>query len=221
MSSRKALVLSGSPKLQDGTTQALADAVVKRLGHYGSDVSERNILASLRNDQQGLWADCASSDLIVLCFPLYVDSLPAPVVEWMEKLAAYLPTEKTETSFLAIGQCGNPDPDHINVAMEILQNFARRMGYRWVGGLSLGMGPVLAGKQLESAGRSSRHAVIGLQKALDALAHGQQVPEDAQSTFSKRPMPTFLFLMMANRMWKRVSKRHGAYAKLMDRPYGR
>lgn len=214
------LVLNGSPKRGMGSSRALADHLASGLEGRGLTVLRRDLLRDMKNDMAGLLSDCDRADLIVLSFPLYVDCLPAHVVAWMEQMSGS-GIERRGRSFLAIGQCGNPDPAEIDIAMEILQNFARGMGFRWAGGLRMGMGPILQGKELREAGGTAKHAIAGLDAALNALEKGEAVTDEAAAEFSQRAVPTFLFLMLANRMWKKESKRHGARRKLMDRPFGR
>ena len=220
MRPKTVLVLNGSPKRTMGTSDALAEHLAGGLEGKGLAVIRRDLLKDMRGDMAGLTADCDRADLIVLSFPLYVDCLPAHVVAWMEQISVS-GIERRDRSFLAIGQCGNPDPAQIDVAMEVLQNFARGMRFRWAGGLRMGMGPVLQGKTLREAGSAAKHAIAGLDETLQALAEGETVPDASAAEFSQRAVPTFLFLMLANRMWKKESKRHGARRKLMDRPHGR
>ena len=81
-----------------------------------------------------LLAAVAAADLVVLSFPLYVDSLPAPVdprARADRRLArggrARRPGARRaeQPAFVAICQSGFPEVEHNEVALEICRNFAR------------------------------------------------------------------------------------------------
>lgn len=214
---RKALVLIGSPKKGWSASKALAEFVADGLREKGMQVQVRNVLQSLQEDRDGLFEDGLRVDLIVLSFPLHVDSLPAAVIEWMELMPS---TDLgMKRSFVAIGQCGNPDAAQLDIALDILRNFCRAKGMNWLGGFQMGMGLAYSNDEKLRAKGVTRHAVPGLIMAFDPISKGEDVPEEALDTFSKRPMPTFMYVTLANRMWKKEAKRHGARKRMMDRPF--
>ena len=87
-------------------------------------------------------AAVAAADLVVLSFPLYIDSLPAPVIRALELIAddragqaprGDLPQESDRRGLVAICQCGFPEAQQDQVALEICANFARTVGFEWAG----------------------------------------------------------------------------------------
>ena len=84
-----------------------------------------------------------AADLVMLAFPLYVDSLPAPVMNALEHIAAHRASQaetKPHQLFAAISNCGFPEPDHNATALAICENFARLTYFNWAGSLALGAG---------------------------------------------------------------------------------
>ena len=79
-----------------------------------------------------------SSDLIILAFPLYVDSLHSQVIKTLELIAEH---EKGKLNlgkkkFVAIANSGFPEANHNNTALTVCHIFAKQVGYSlgwWVG----------------------------------------------------------------------------------------
>jgi hypothetical protein len=163
-----------------------------------------------------------AADLVLLAFPLYVDSLPAPAIETLERIAARratIPATGTQ-SFAALANCGFPEAHHNETALAICANFARQAGFHWAGSLALGAGEgMVHGTPLhELDGR-----VIPLKKALDlaaeTLAKGQPIPEEAQRLLAKPFIPPWLYRWMGVYGWRRQAKQYGMERNLKRQPY--
>lgn len=128
-----------------------------------------------------------AADLVVLALPLYVDSLPAPVIASLEKSAAHRAGPAARQRFAAIANCGLPERVHNATALAICSEFARQIGFAWAGSLVLGGGEGLVhGAPLDELdGRA-----IPIRKALGstaaALAEGRPIPHEAHSSTSNR-----------------------------------
>lgn len=102
------------------------------------------------------------ADLVTLAFPLYVDSLPAPVIEGLERAAHRRGRERTRRQlFTAIANCGFPEAHHNATALAICDRFAREAGstgrghWRWAAArrLMAGHWPSWAGAPSRSGSR--------------------------------------------------------------------
>ena len=168
-----------------------------------------------------------AADLVLLAFPLYVDSLPAPTMEALERIAAHRasnvgtdPRQTHRQSFAAISNCGFPEADHNKTALAICANFARKAGFNWAGSLALGAGEgMIHGTPLnELDGR-----VIPLKKALDlaaeALAQGQSIPGEAQKLLAKPFIPAWIYRWMGIYGWRQQAKQYGTERNLKRQPY--
>jgi NAD(P)H-dependent FMN reductase len=221
MSQMRAVVLIGSPKKGGSTSRSLAEHLAIGLRKGDVDVRTYHVQESMTDPSKlrEVIDACHDVDLILVSVPLYVDSLPSEVVNWMETMGRKGTEIKKGARFLAMIQCGHPDVDQTSVAVDILRNFSDQMGYEWVGALRMPMGPIIDGRSLSEARGAARHAVNALNLIAEALANGKQMPVEAFLEMQTRPVPVFLYLMMANRMWKRRAKEHGMRYHLMDRPY--
>jgi len=171
------------------------------------------------------WAELertmTATDLVIVATPLYADSLPAPLIETFERmyeLRRATPPQKAQR-LVAIMNCGFPEASQNDTALAICRCFARRAGFRWDGGLALGMGGMLSGQPISERGRT--HAVAStLRRAAEDLAGGGTISEAAVQALAKPMMPVGLYRMLAEFMF-RVTAWKCAVRYLDAQPYAR
>ncbi|NTW38161.1 MAG: NAD(P)H-dependent oxidoreductase, partial [Syntrophobacteraceae bacterium] len=79
MKAEKALIIYGSPKGMKGSAANLADYFASKLQEKGLQVEKVGAYRSLTNaEEKGRLLDgFDKADVVLVCFPLYVDTLPA------------------------------------------------------------------------------------------------------------------------------------------------
>ena len=160
------------------------------------------------------------ADLAVLAFPLYIDSLPAPVIACLEQIAAHRKGRSSAGRFAAFVNSGFPEPSQNDVALAICSEFARQSGFAWMGGLALGGGEGLVhGIPLGELGGRGARLRKSLALAAEALAQGHPVPPSAQALLSKQVIPGWLYWFMGGIGWKQKAKRFGMAQHLDQQPY--
>jgi multimeric flavodoxin WrbA len=226
---RSALLLVGSPRTKKSTSHSLGSYLFEQLSDRRIETKTIHIHTSLRSTERmkTLLEAVEAADLVLLAFPLYVDSLPAPTIEALERIAAHRaadvgtnPHQTRPQLFAAISNCGFPEAHHNETALAICANFARQAGFNWAGSLALGAGEgMIHGMPLnELDGR-----VIPLKKALDlaaeALAGGLVIPQEAQSLLAKPFIPAWMYRWMGIYGWRQQAKQYGMERSLKRRPY--
>jgi hypothetical protein len=223
-----ALLLVGSPKLGASSSESLGVYLVEELEKRGLASQTTYLPKALRGEEatEDLLDAVASTDIVVLSFPLYVDSLPAPTILALELIAAGRAAEADEgrpdahrPAFVAICQSGFPEVEHSEVAIEICRNFSDRARFEWAGGLILAAGGMISGQPLRKVASRLRSAVRALDLSAEALAAGRPVPDEAVRLMAKPPVPPVAYRFMANFGWRRDLKRRGAGEPLDARPY--
>lgn len=88
---RRAVLLVGSPKTRKSTSHALSGYLFERLSVKSIHTETIHLHTVLRSPEKmkSMLAAVEEADLVVLAFPLYVDSLPAPVIESLECIVAH------------------------------------------------------------------------------------------------------------------------------------
>jgi len=208
-------VLIGSPKgIEKSTSGRLAREITAELetANWTSEWFHAHHVLKADEAWESLIASMARSNVILLAAPLYVDSLPAPVIETLHCLSqakSALAREDTPPRFLALLNCGFVEPGHNQFAQLMLQSFCERMGFQWADGISLGGG-----------GMTKKRVREALQLTAAALRDDVLIP-NAVEVLTRAPiMKPWMYVLGGNIMWKRQAKANGLQHKqLKARPY--
>ena len=219
---RRAVLLVGSPRTRKSTSHSLGSYLFEHLEAQSIQTETIYIHTTLRSKEkmQALFEAVDQADLVLLAFPLYVDSLPAPVIDTLERIAAHRHGQTNRQMFAAIANCGFPEAHHNNSALAICATFARQSGFEWAGSLSLGAGEGLVhGAALNEMDGRAEALKQALNLAAEALAGGQAIPEKAQSFLNKPFIPSWLYRLMGSFGWDQQAKQWGVAGKLKKQPY--
>lgn len=219
---RRAVLLVGSPRTKKSTSASLGGYLMEQLSARGVEAETVQVYTAFNSAERTRLAleKLDQADLVVLAFPLYVDSLPAPVIAALEKIAAHRAAAKVGQRFAAIANCGFPEAHHNDTALAVCAQFARQAGMTWLGSLALGGGEGLVhGVPLnEMDGRA-----IPLKQALDlaaeSLADGQPIPQSARDRLARPFIPAWLYRMAGGFGWKRWARELGTEKSLKAQPY--
>jgi len=216
----RALLLVGSPRGSKSTSKALGTYLLDKLRSGGFETADLHIQTSMRSEesQARLLELVGAGDLLVLAFPLYIDSLPATVIEALELLAKQrksIAPSKTQRLAVIVNN-GFPEATQNSTALAICKRFAVETGIEWAGGLGLGGGGPIEGKPLEDAGFVARNVRKSLDMAARDLLEGKAVSEEATKLMAKPLIPKWLYLIAANYGWKKQAKACGTQDKLYD-----
>jgi hypothetical protein len=221
----KGLILDGSREgdfLTPVAVLGMASALGERLRDGGVTVSDGLVHPALRTEEGTLRLLDAvdGSDLVVLAFPLYVDSLPAPLTRLLERVAERRSrVASTGTPRLAaIVQCGFPEAHQCDAAVGICRLFAERSGKRWAGALAMGMGGSI-GEDIRRLPGGGKNILVALQMTAESLAKGDAVPAEAAALFAKPLMPRRLYTLVGNIGWRMQMRKNRARRPLTYRPY--
>ena len=224
---KTALLLVGSPKPGASSSESLGAYLLEGLEKHDVKTQTLHVAKAVRSDEavEELLA-AASADLIILSFPLYVDSLPGPAIRALELIAARRAAEggaadaAAGPAFVAICQSGFPEADHSAVAIEICRNFAASAGLEWAGGLVMPEGGMLNGQPMSKMKGMMRSAAGALDLAADALAAGDPVPDEAVRLMAKPAFPRIAYRFTANWGWRSQVKKAAEGTPVDAQPYG-
>ena len=233
----RALLIVGSPKVKSPSTSAvLGGYVLNQLKQKGWSTESLTLKGHLLQGkgQTEFLAAVDRANLILLVFPLYIDSLPYLMMKSLEVMAEYLSacSQESPKRLFAIANNGFPEAHHNAIALGICRQFAADTGMVWSGGLAMGAGEALCGGiPIEGTERDGRPPVKHIIQALDiasiALADGQIVPSEAAKLMAKTPVPfmpfrlwRWLFIKMANQHWRPLAAvNQVSKEELLAKPY--
>ena len=220
---QRALLLVGSPKTRKSTSNSLGGYLFEQLSARSIPTETIYLHTVLRSPakMQALLEAVDAADLITLAFPLYVDSLPAPVIEALERVAAHRQGRDPSHRqlFVAIANCGFPEAYQTTTALAICETFARQAGFEWAGALALGGGQMVNGFPLAEGGGKTILMRKALDLAAEALAQGQAIPKAARDGLAKPIIPHWMYWLMSWQRWIGDAKGYGALKLLRRQPY--
>jgi hypothetical protein len=220
---RKVLLLVGSPRGMASVSHSLGSHLLALLEERGMATRKLPIYPALADEGKmaELMASIDACSLLVIAFPLYVDHLPAPLIDLLRQVADRRQGRPGEAkqALAAIVNCGFPETAHCRPAGEILRLFASQAGFRFLGCLALGMGGAIGNRPLAKAGGIVRHQVKALGLAAASLAEGKEIPAAVIALMGKPMMPRWFYNWMADLGWKRMAKKAGCSGRLYDKPY--
>lgn len=220
-----ALLLVGSPRAHGGVSEMLGRYVLQCLAERGIETQSIRILPALARPAgtQEMLQATLQTDLLILSYPLYVDSLPAQTIRALQLIARERQRQDAphEAGFVAIANCGFPENVHNLVSLQICERFARESGLQWLGGLSMGMGGALngGGLTLDSVGGRAHNIRFALRLAAESLALGQPLPPEAVARMAKPIIPIWLYRLFGNLGWILQARQNRIREGLDLRPF--
>ncbi len=218
-----ALLLVGSPKPQRSASRSFGEAVLSRLEGLGATTRLQRVTPAFRSAGalSGLLEEIAWADLVVLSFPLYVDTLPAPVTRlletWADAAAADTRSVLVPKRLAVLTQCGFPETHHCAIAVAVCQSFCRDTGVEWAGSLAFGTGGALEGRRIEHSPLA--RAIPAFDQAAAALVTGHPIPKEAQDMVARRLSPSWVYTWFGGLAWWYVARKRGGREPLRLRRY--
>jgi len=220
---KQALLLMGSPKPAGSSSEVLGDYLLGKLLEQGFSGTKIHLHRTLREREslERMLGLASAAEVVVLTFPTYCDSLPAPVIEALGEIVHHRQSASAEQKprFLAIANCGFPEAIHNRVALACCRHFAEAAGLTWAGGLGLSGGGMLNGEPLRNRKGPVRNVIRALDMTATALAVGKPVPEAAAELIFRPMIPRWLYLAVGNWGWKRQARQFGTSRRLGERPW--
>ena len=229
---RRALCLIGSPKVKSASTSSmLAAPFLKSLQQANWETDSLTLDAKLWQaaGQTVLLDKVRQADLVIVAFPLYIDTLPALVIKAFETMVAdrQSQTSPKPQALLTIVNNGFPEVAHNRTALRICALFAEQSQMQAAGYLVLGAGEALSsGQSLETSQSRGMPPLFtqtsALAEASRTLAEGQPISHDLSAGLAKNPMPGILagfwksiFKLGARASWNAQAKANGVERRLM------
>jgi multimeric flavodoxin WrbA len=218
---RRAALLVGSPRTKKSTSASLGGYLFEQLQRRGIETQTLQIYTSLYSQERmnTLYNAINGSDLVVLAFPLYVDSLPAPVTATLEMIATHR-NASSLVRFSAIANCGFPGAEHNDTALAICSEFARQNRFVWSGGLSMGAGEgIVHGVPLNELDGRAISLKASLDMAAEALMNGNPIPQSAKDLLARPIIPNWMYTLNGRFGWRQAAKQFGMEKELRRQPY--
>lgn len=129
--------INGSPRPAKSNTGRLMEHFIRGFLETAGNKCETEFLARHRKNLNALTEKFASSENVIIGFPLYVDAMPGSVKEFIEALEP-LAGSKQLPALGFVSQCGFPETAHLRFVARYCEKLARRLGCRSLGSILKG-----------------------------------------------------------------------------------
>ena len=131
----KLIIINGSPRAKKSNSRKYAE--VFKL-HYEGEILEYDVISK---KHKSLCEKIEAYSNILFIFPLYVDSIPAVLMDFLKVLEQYKIDNKPTINVLI--NCGFIEPEQNFVAVEIIKLFSKQNGYPFGSVLCIGGGEAI------------------------------------------------------------------------------
>ena len=194
----KLIILNGSPRAPRSNSKQYAALFAE---HYPVKTEYCEIR---RNNHLQLCEAVGTATKLLFVFPLYADSLPVTLLNFLKTLEQHPPRQKPIVSVLV--NCGFLEPRQNDVAVEMMQLFCSENGYPFGSVLKVGSGEAILTTPFAGLVR----------RKMKRFARA--VAENGNQTFSvTMPLPKRLFLRASTAYWTEYGKKNGVTKEEMQR----
>ncbi len=200
----KIMMIDGSPKVSKSNSEYFLNIL--------SDFIESKDIVKYKLSKKVDYEDIIlkeinTIDTLVFAFPLYVDSLPSHVLEFLIMLEENFKDNLKGVNVYVIANCGFYEGKQNKIALNIMKCWCKKMNIKWAQGIGIGAGEMMGGLRNVPMGKGP-NTNLGL--ALDNLAKNINENKSGDDIFTTPSMfPRFAFRLAANRFWISKANRNG------------
>ena len=212
--------INASPK----TTESVSGLLIEKMGELLNTKIEVTQAVQLTRPESApetisqTVAGILNADVLLVAFPLYVDSLPAPLIKLLTLIEQAAKASSTPLPRVyAICNCGFYEAKHTRIALKMVRHFALRAGLRWGYGVGIGCGGLAYALNNNMAKGPAANVHTAL-CALGEAIRGNNTNESAD-VFVTPKIPRFLYKLGGNMGWRQMAKRNGVQKQIFARPH--
>lgn len=193
----KLMLVNGSPRAPRSNTKKYLELF---RSFWGAGADE--YLVTARTHREACAGLAEYTDLL-LAFPLYVDGLPAPLMEFLKELRRHDLARKPAIHVLI--NCGFLEPEQNQVAVDMVRLFCAQNGFAFGSVLQVGSGEAILGTPFAFLVKGK------LKKLARAIRTGR--PGAWRVTM---PLPKKTFLGASTKYWVNYGAQNGVTREQMD-----
>lgn len=196
-------MIDGSPKVSKSNSEYFLNILSDFI--ESKDIVKYKL--SKKVDYEDIIKEINTIDTLVFAFPLYVDSLPSHVLEFLIMLEENFKDNLKGVNVYVIVNCGFYEGKQNKIALNIMKCWCKKMNIKWAQGIGIGAGEMMGGLRNVPMGKGP-NTNLGL--ALDNLAKNINENKSGDDIFTTPSMfPRFAFRLAANRFWISKANRNG------------
>jgi multimeric flavodoxin WrbA len=205
----KIALINGSPKIKDSASGAILHDLKPFLEKDNNFISEHKYTKPQLTAKD--MEQIIENDVLVFAFPLYVDGIPAHLLNCLVQLESYFSNIKDkEIKVYVLVNCGFHEGKQNELAIEILENWCEKAGLNWGQGIGIGAGGMLGALKNVPIGKGPKK---NLGKAFAKLSNNILNGISEEKLFITANFPRFLYKLAAEMGWRQSVKANGLTKK--------
>jgi multimeric flavodoxin WrbA len=214
--------INGSPKTGESTSHYFIESIQKMLADM--PCVEIKAIDHLQNpNTQEAFSAIVKADVVVFVFPLYIDSIPSSLLEFLYVLESYINSSdllniKMPRCYAVVNEGFYGGTQNIN-ALNNIQYFCRSVGFHWRFGVGIGAGEYLRSTKDIPLNHKSKIKVYDQFKKIadDILIPSVSIQTD---NFADPQMTKRFFMLMGAISWQLKAKKNGLrLSQLKAKPF--
>ena len=207
----KVMMIDGSPKVSRSNSGYFLSVLSNFI--ESKDIVKYRLTKKL--DYEKIISNIKNIDILVLAFPLYVDSLPSHVLDFLSILEDNFKGKLKDITVYVISNCGFYEGNQNKTALKIMRCWCRKINLKWGQGIGIGAGEMMGGLSNVPMGKGPNTS-LGL--ALKNLARNINERNSGEDVFTIPNMfPRFVFRLVANRFWVSKANKNGLNKKDLNK----
>lgn len=185
-------LISGSPKIKDSNSKHFLEIIKSKL-------NADNIYELKNNNYDNIINSINKSEIIVLAFPLYVDSPPTPTLAFMDYIIDNNIKIEGKKIYTIIN-CGFREGEQNKTAVEIVKMWCKKVDATYACSILIGAGEVVGKDKFKFI---SRKVLKNINKFIDIIKN-KEIKDDIITTMDL--FNNKIYCYVANIFWNKKGK---------------
>ena len=207
---------NGSPKKNSGVSISIMEQLEKNIDSQILKYQAINFIKESNTNYGAIINKILNADVIVFVFPLYVDMLPMPLINFLNLIELHSLSTLKKPRVYAVCHSGFYEAAQNETAIDIIENFCNRVGFIWKYGIGIG-----AGTFLGKSGNISNGPTKEIYNVLKALSINIKSNDESkkENIFISPTIPRSMYELGGNIEWFVKAKANKVVFRLFSTPF--
>ena len=212
----KIAMVNGSPKAKDSASGEILSMLKKYLCGEVAEL-RLNRMQVEKQDMEELF----TCDVIVIAFPLYIDSVPSHLLRCLMQIEAYAKAHRQERKirvYVAVNNGFFQGKQNLP-AIEVMKHWSDRCGFTFGRALGVGGGGMICFLRAVPEGHGPKKNLSAALKEMAVDMEQEKLNGDNQIKTFEMNYPAWAYKWQAEYGWRRSAKKNGLKRKDLDKQW--
>lgn len=209
-------MINGSPKKNSGVSISIMEQLEKNIDSQILKYQAINFIKESNTNYGAIINKILNADVIVFVFPLYVDMLPMPLINFLNLIELHSLSTLKKPRVYAVCHSGFYEAAQNETAIDIIENFCNRVGFIWKYGIGIGAGIFLGKSGNISNGPTKEIYNVLKTLSIDIKSNDESKKENI---FISPTIPRSMYELGGNIEWFVKAKANKVVFRLFSTPF--